>query len=284
VQRSCNFIYTGVNPLNLRLYCFLAATILPFAARAATLTTAPMQGGMVMPMIAYHADDGRLHVMMPTNVPQLTPLLVSNPSDQFNPVNPWFTDLDPSGIGLSFSRRYGFVMDGASDPLPINTAIWLRKTSGPPNLYCYRYSTSPSPGIWEPIFGTAGSSNALAWNLMMFHPTFAAMPGTNGFTALFEAYLVDTTTGQEIPNTTTGPMMFTFTNVPDGRPEIGMGLSMVLGWDPAATNYVLEYSASLDSGVWTQETNTPVMIDGQKTVILRTDETTGKSFRMRKTN
>ena len=269
--------------MNIRIL-LLAASLLPFAARAATLTVVPMQGGMVMPMIAYSAGIGSLSVMMPTNIPQLTPLMISNPADQFDAVNPWFTDLDPSATGLSFSRRYGFVMDGTSDPLPPNTAIWLRKTDGPSDLSCFRYSTSPSPGVWQPIFGTAGSSNALAWNLMMFHPTFAAMPGTNGFTATFEAYLVDTTTGLEIPDTATAPMLFQFTNVPDGRPDVGMGIGLVMGWDAAATNYVLEYTTSLTSGVWMTATNTPMLIDGQQTVIMRTDETAGKTFRMRKTN
>ncbi len=267
-----------------RFLMLMASGLLPFAARAATLTTVPMQGGMVMPMINYDGALDRLTVMMPTNIPQLTPLLVSNPSDQFSPANPWFTDLDPSANGLSFSRRYGFVMDGNTDPLPGNRAIWLRKTAGPAELRCYRYSTTPAPGVWEPVFGTAGSSNALAWNLMMFHPTFAAMPGTNGFTAVFEAYLVDTGTGQEVPGSATAPMAFLFTNVPDGRPEIGMGVAVALGWDPAATNYTLEATTSLASGVWTVVTNAPVVIDGQSTVILRADEMAGRHFRMRKTN
>ena len=47
--------------------CLLTAS----AARAATLTTVPMQGGMVMPMISYSTNDARLHVMMPPDVPQM---------------------------------------------------------------------------------------------------------------------------------------------------------------------------------------------------------------------
>jgi len=284
VRHSCLISFTQeFTLLNIRIV-LLAASLLPFAARAATLTTVPMQGGMVMPMIAYDAGTGSLSVMMPTNIPQLTPLMISNPSDQFDAMNPWFTDLDPSAMGLSFSRRYGFVMDVASDPLPANTAIWLRKTAGPSDLSCFRYSTSPSPGVWQPIFGTAGSSNALAWNLMMFHPTFAAMPATNGFTATFEAYLVSTTDGLEITGTATDPMVFRFTNIPDGRPDVGMGVSVALSWDPAVTNYVPEYTTSLTSGSWTEITNTPVLIDGQQTVIMRTDESAGKHFRMRRTD
>ena len=93
------------------------------AVRAAILTAVPMQGGMVMPMVSYHAADGRLHVMMPPETPQLTPLLVSHPGDGFDPADPWFDALDPGRQGQSFSRRYGFVMDTVTDPLP--AASWL---------------------------------------------------------------------------------------------------------------------------------------------------------------
>jgi hypothetical protein len=263
-----------------RILAALAA--LPLIATAATQTTVPMQGGMVMPMIAYNTTSGALSVMMPATIPQLTPLMVSHPDDSFDPANPWFDDLDPSARGYSFSRRYGFVMDVNSDPLPANTAIWLRKLAGPDDLYCYRYAASPAPGIWEPIFGTAGSSNALAWNLMMFHPAFAALPGTNGFTATFDAYLVDTTTGQEIPDTATPPMLFQFTNLLDGRPALDSGLMVMLGWDASATNYVLETAASPAATTWTTVTNQPVTLDGRPAVIFPPGQSPGAVFRMRK--
>ena len=265
-----------------RTLCFLATAATAWSVQADTLTTVPMQGGMVMPMIAYQEQQGHLHVMMPTNIPQLTPLLVSHPSDQFDPANPWFTDLDPSAMSRSFSRRFGFVMDINSDPLPANTQIWLRKTSGDAALGCFNYSANPAPGIWEPIFGTAGSSNAMAWNLMMFHPTFTAMPGTNTHTATFEAYLVDTVSGEEIPGTATMPMVFNFTNVPDGRPDLALGLSMHIAWDAEATNYVLESSVSLSSGVWKVVTNQPVVIDGHRSVIIPPGEAAGRHYRMRR--
>ena len=57
-------------------------------ANAATLTNVPMQGGMIMPMVSYHASAGRMMVMMPTEAPQLSPLLVSNPGDSFQANDP----------------------------------------------------------------------------------------------------------------------------------------------------------------------------------------------------
>lgn len=282
MQRSCFIILfkQEFTILNFRLY-FLAAIMLPIAARAATQTTVPMQGGMVMPMIAYDTGLGRLQVMMPTNVPQLTPLLVSHPADQFDPLNPWFGDLDPSAMGQSFSRRYGFVMDAESDPLPAGTGIWLRKISGSDDLHVYRYSATPSPGVWQPVFGTAGTSNALAWNLMMFHPAFTTMPGTNRLTATFEAYLVNTQTMTVVENSSTGPMEFNFTNVPDGRPDLNLGISVAISWDPSITNYAVEYASSLTSTNWILATNAPVEIDGQSTILLPTGDAAGKFYRMR---
>ena len=103
----------------------LGSALVPFAVHGATQTTVPMQGGMAMPMVSYHSNDGMIHVMMPMEVPQLKPLLASNPGDSFDPADPWFSALDPSAQGASFSRRYGFVIDSmnGSDPLPAGFEI-----------------------------------------------------------------------------------------------------------------------------------------------------------------
>jgi hypothetical protein len=246
---------------------------------AATLTAVPMQGGMVMPMLSYNAGDGRMHVMMDVTVPELTPLLVSNAGDSFDSVDPWFDALDPSRQGESFSRRYGFVMDAVTDPLPAGTQMWIRKLSGTPGLSAYRYANT-APKAFEPIFGTAGTTNALHWNGMMFHPTFAAPPGTNTCTATFEAYLVDTTTGTEVANSSSGPFVFNWTNLPDGRPMLGIGQRIVIFWPTATTNYVLEGKETMSGGAWTLVTNAPVTVEGQSAVVLAPEETR-KFFRMK---
>lgn len=261
-----------------KLMCFLLA--LPLAVNAATQTTVPMQGMMAMPMIAYNSGLGKLTVMMPMEVPQLTPLLVSNPADSFDPGDPWFSNLDPSAQGYAFSRRYGFVMDAMSDPLPANTEIWLRKLSGPPELGFYRYSGS-APKAWEPIFGTAGSPSNRYWNGMMFHPGVSAPPGTNGFTATFDAYLVDTGSGLEVPDSGTGPMVLQFTNVPDGRPALGMAMVFAMTWSTNATNWVVESASSITATTWTAVTNQPTVMDGSSVVILPTDSA-GKVYRLRR--
>jgi hypothetical protein len=235
--------------------------------QAAVLTTVPMQGGMVMPMVAYHADHGHLHVTMDPAVPQLTPLLVSNPGDSFASTDPWYYALDPNQEGRAFSRRYGFVMDSMTDALPVGTAIWIRKLSSTPGLGAYRYQTT-APKAFQPIFGTDGSTNAMQWNGMMFHPTFTAPPGTNAFTAAFEAFLVNTNAGLEVPDSGSGPFVLEWTTVPDGRPALSIGSRMVIAWPASATNCVLESADAMPSSNWTRVTNSPVMLDGQAAVIL----------------
>lgn len=250
------------------------------SAEAAILTNVPMQGGMAMPMVSYSAGDGKLHVMMPSSIPQLTPLLVSNPGDGFDPADPWFDALDPSRQGASFSRRYGFVMDAMTDPLPEGTKMWIRKISGPADLKIYRYASS-APKAFEPIFGTDGVTNALYWDGMMFHPAVAAPPGTNGYTATFEMFLLDTSTGLEVANSSSGPLVFNWTNVPDGRPVLNLAQKVVIAWPSATTtNWVLEAAGSVNATAWTPVTNSAVTVDGQPSVVLE-GAAAQQFFRMR---
>lgn len=246
---------------------------------SAALSAVPMQGGMVMPMIAYHAAEGRLSVMINPTVPQLTPLLVSNPSDVFDPGDPWFDVLDPSREGLAFSRRYGFVMDTMTDLLPGGLTISIRKLSSSPELRSYRYRNT-EPKVFEPIFGTDGSSNSLSWSGMMFHPTFAVPPGDATYTATFEAYLVNTDTGGEVPGSSTGPFVLNWTSVPDGRVTLGIAQKLVITWPASDGNYVLESAPSLSPADWTIVTNTPVLLDYQSAVILDASDAK-KFFRVR---
>jgi hypothetical protein len=248
--------------------------------QAAVLNDVPMQGSMAMPMVAYNSGTGGIEVMMPMSVPQLTPLLVSNPSDSFDPGDPWFSAVDPSVGGASFSRRYGFMMDLMTDPLPANTQMWIRKLSGSAELKFYRYA-STAPKAFEAIFGTDGTTNALYWNGRMFHPCVTAPPSTNGYTATFEIYLVDTTTGQDVPGSSSGVLTFDFTNVSDGRPALTLAEKVVIAWPAATTtNWVLESAASVNVVTWSTLTNMPMTVDGQSAVVAEKNATQ-QFFRMK---
>ncbi len=247
--------------------CAVSLTAVAGSGRAATLASVPMQGGMVMPLVSYSAADGAVYVTMPSTVPQLTPLMVSNPGDSFDPADPWFVTLDPSAKGQAFSRRYGFAMDANTDLLPATRQIWIRKLSSSAGLSAYRYQAT-APKALQPIFGTDETTNALYWNGMMFHPLFAAPPGTNSFTATFEAYLLDTTTGLEVPRSSSGPLVFNWTDVPDGRPSLNIGSRVVVFCPNTATNWTLEGTASLTGETWTAVTNAAVALEGQAAVVL----------------
>jgi len=236
-----------------------------------------MQGGMAMPMVSYSATSGAISVMMPAAVPLLTPLLVSNPTNSFDSAAPWFSLLDPSAQGWAFSRRYGFDMATMTDPLPANTQMWIRKLAGSADLKIYNYLSSPPTFI--PVFGTDGTTNAVYWSGLMWHPVVAAPPGTNNYTATFEVYLVDTTTGLEVANSSSGPLTFNWTDVSDGRPALSMSLTpnLAVTWPSAtATNWGLVSATNLNAATWTTVTNAPVSVNGQMGVIL--DQSAAQQF------
>ena len=96
--------------------------------------------------------------------------------------------------------------------------------------------------------------------------------GTNAYTATFEVYLLDTASGQEITNSSSGPLVFNWTDVSDGRPALSLavqGAGIVVSWPSATTtNWVLESATTVNAGTWTAVTNNPVMAGGQMSVAL----------------
>ncbi len=236
---------------------------------AAVLSTVPMQGGMLMPEVYYHADTDTVTVDLSaiSVTAQLTPLLISNPSDSFSPTDPWFDSLDPSRQGLAFSRRYGFDMDAMSDIPPDNRQLWIRKLSGSPDLGIYDYNASATPKLWAPIFGTAGTTNATYWSGLMWHVGVAGPPGTNTYTATFEVYVVNTDNGLEVPGSSSAPFVLNWTSVPDGRPQLTIAVlapgQVQFTWPASATNWALVSASTLSAPIWSAVTNAPVTVNNQ---------------------
>ena len=101
--------------------------------------------------------------------------------------------------------------------------------------------------------------------------------------ATFEVYLLDTTTGLEVSASSSGPLVFAWTDAPDGRPSLSIGVrpqGIVVFWPTAATNWALEGTDRLAGGTWTPVTNAPVTLEGQSAVVLEPGETR-KMFRMK---
>jgi hypothetical protein len=247
-----------------------ASTAVNLQAQETQLGSVPMQGGMVMPAIRYMTEHGHLMVTMPSEIPHLTPLEESHPDMHFHPTSPWYEDLDPDHQGKAFNRQYGFVMDGASDLLPLGTAIWIQLVSADHGLEAYTYrSISDDEQIWTPMFGTHDSSKIFEWDMRMFHPAFAALQGSGPLSADFEAFVVDLDSGKRRADI--GGITFTLlwtAEHSDVVPALGISQKIVLSWPQPVGHYHLQSTTDLESGEWQPMHQTPVMIDGNATVIL----------------
>ncbi len=245
---------------------FLLLTLLGemLASPATELATVPMQGSMLMPTVWYHEATDSVTVGLDDIIvtAQLTPLLISHPNDWFAPADPWFAALDPSQQGLAFSRRYGFVMHAMTDYLPFDRELWIRKLSSASGLSFYDYNDFVSPKTWNPIFGTTGTTNATYWSGLMWHIGVTAPPSTNTYSATFEIFVMNTATGQAVPNSSSGAFQLEWTCVPDGRPPLAINQpapgEIQLYWPASASNWSLVSALSHNNPNWQAVTNSPV--------------------------
>lgn len=161
------------------------------------LDQVPMQGPMLHVNILHRLVDATpsLSVHLDAGVPVLTPLALSHPGESLDPAAPWHGELDPGMGGMAFNRQYGFLMDGESEPLPEGHGIRIRMLTAAPGLVVRHYRMNPAQ--WMPMFGQGGSDEVFAWNLMMFHPAYAAPANLAGpVEATYEAYVVDGSGGR----------------------------------------------------------------------------------------
>ncbi len=116
---------------------------------------------------------------------------------------------------------------------------------------------------------------------MMFHPCVTAPPGTNTLSATFELYLADAETGQAVPGSESGPLVFQWTTVPDGRPALDIARKVVVAWPIATSGYVLESADTPNGAVWMTVTNAPTEVDGRTVVVLGPEAAT-RFYRLRR--
>lgn len=254
---------------------FITLAVFSLPVQAAVLQLVPRQGGMLMPEVYYHADSDSVTVDLSALydqygqpiIAQLTPLLVNDPGDSFDPADPWFPYLDPSQQGLAFSRRYGYDMDVMSDYLPDNRALWIRNLDSSPELSFFNYmdqeyNPDDAAPTWNPILGTAGTSNAVYWNGGMWHMPVTAPPAppgtTNYYSATIEIYVVNTDTGEEVSNSGTS-FVLTWSDVPDGRPVLTIAPTatnqFTVSWPTPTVNWDLLTATNLISTNWIACTN-----------------------------
>ncbi len=107
----------------------------------------------------------------------------------------------------------------------------------------------------------------------MWHVGVTAPSGTNRYSATFEVFVMNTTTGQAVPGSSSGPFVLEWTSVPDGRPQLNItaqaGGNVLITWPPSATNWVLVCSSNLISGPWVPVDTQAVVSQGPSAVSLK---------------
>jgi hypothetical protein len=204
------------------LSLFLLAVALPLSAADLTAIPTPMaQGGMIHVYVSFQdVLSNSFSVSTDRGVPELKPLSLWAPGDNFLPDDPWYDALSPSAQGRPFNSQYGFLIDSAnSDFLPPGTSIGIRLLSATPGLEAYFYRASPKS--FTEVFTPA--HDYVLWNGNMWHPVFTA-PAAGNYEATFRFFLGDApagsvadfaTTAEAVPGYSTADITLKFTSVPE---------------------------------------------------------------------
>ncbi len=225
------------------------------SATAAVVQTIPgppgmpmIQGSMVHINVTFTTTSnstGGFSVVLDAPVPEMKPMSLWSPGNTFDPADPWYDELDPTQGAKQFSGRFGFVLDGASDAIPLGSSIGIRLLSSTTDLGTYFYRSTEGSELFAPVFLTSGAPHDyVLWNAAMWHPVFT-MPATTPYgttvQAAFEFFLADqvpvtgsvdyTTTANAVAGYSVGTTTLTWTAIPEpstaGLALLGLGaLSM----------------------------------------------------------
>ncbi len=205
------------------IFLLFCAAALPLrAAELASLPTPMAQGGMVHVYVSFQdVLSNSFSVSTDAGTPQLQPLSLWAPGDNFLPTDPWYSALSPSVQGLPFNSQYGFLIDSAtSDFPPAGTSIGIRMLSATPGLQAQFYRAT-DPKSFTPVFLPA--HDYVLWTGNMWHPVFTA-PGAGNYEATFQFFLANasaasvadfTTTAEAVPGYSTAEVTLQFTSVPE---------------------------------------------------------------------
>jgi len=203
------------------LLLLAAAQPLP-AANLNSLPTPMAQGGMIHVYVTFQdVLSNSFSVSTDAGMPQLKPLSLWAPGDNFLPADPWYNALSPSAQGLPFNSQYGFLIDSAmSDFTPPGTSIGIQLLSATPGLQAHFYRAT-EPKAFTPVF--TSSHDYVLWTGNMWHPVFTA-PATGNYEATFRFFLANasaasvadfTTTAGAVPGYSTADVTLQFTSVPE---------------------------------------------------------------------
>lgn len=147
-----------------RSNCFivLSAAAASLSASIASAQAPPMGGPMQMYMVSIDTDAQTL-MAMPMS-PDFTTVELQNYGDTYSGAAAVLN-------GTWFNRQWGWNSSGFAD-LGDNR-VWIELLSATPGLSIYSGGAFGNAGTFDPIFGTEGSSNRIAWNGVMLHNWYA---------------------------------------------------------------------------------------------------------------
>lgn len=189
----------------MKLHIIIASLLAAVTARAAILQSIPSpmaQGGMIhINTVFLDQPTDTFDVHLDPGTPEMKPLALWSPGDNFDTTDPWYGELDPTQSARAFSSRFGFLLDVAnSDLLPTGNSIGLRLLSATPGLKAYFYRGTPGSELFDEVF--TPSRDYVLWNGTMWHPVFTA-PSNGPWQATFEVFLANAATVGNVDYTTT---------------------------------------------------------------------------------
>jgi len=131
--------------------------------------------------------------------------------------------------GKAYNYQYGWGNElfAQGSPLPAGDKIWIELISQSDGLNTYARSS------YTPIFGTGGTSNIWKWNEMMqmSHNAYTVTPGYGEWSATYNVYLGDATSGAAISGYGSDTVTLTWTSIPEPATLglMGTGLFYLLG-------------------------------------------------------
>ena len=186
----------------------LAALVQAPAAILTTIPSAMTQGGMIHINVTFlDQASGTFSSNVEAGTPQMKPLALWSPGNNFDAMSPWYMTLDPTQEARQYSNRFGFLVDtGASSLIPSGKSLGIRMLSSTAGLGAYFYNTSGA-GTFAPVFLTPGAAHDyVLWTGTMWHAVFT-MPASTAYgtsvTAGFEFFLADTAAASGVDFTTT---------------------------------------------------------------------------------
>lgn len=128
---------------------------------------------------------------------------------------------------MFYSDQYGWVLDGIVDP-GFGNSIWIQMIDQTSGLDTYEGGRRMmiDEQTFNPIFGTAGSSDAWQWSGMMTHNWYAAAE-MGDYEATYSIYVGDSA-GNAVDGFTAAEVTLNLRAVPTPAPLVMLGLGSLV--------------------------------------------------------